>query len=119
MKKLFTPMDMMSSGYTASCIFNVEFEKNIYKPKFGKSWKTNEKGMMALIRARRIYPQNDRLYYKLYYNDYPVTQLLSVWADTRSVMDKLYAVQTDSNPISRCILMTTDPGDLVFDPTCG
>ena len=118
-QKIFTPMDMMSSGYTASCIFDIEFEGKIFKPKFSKSWKTNSQGLNALIKAGRIYAQNDRIYYKLYYDDYPVTQLLGVWVDTRSVMDKRYAVQTDSSPIQRCILMTTDPGDLVFDPTCG
>ena len=118
-QKIFTPMDMMSSGYTASCIFDVEFEGKFFKPKFSKSWKTNSQGLNALIKAGRIYAQNDRIYYKLYHDDYPVTQLLGVWVDTRSVMDKRYAVQTDSSPIQRCILMTTDPGDLIFDPTCG
>ena len=117
--KLFTPLDMLSSGYTNSCTFDIEFRGHIYKPKFGKSWKTNHKGFNILIGAERIYASNDRLYYKLYYEDYPVKQLLSVWTGTRSVMDKIYAVQTDIEAVKRCMLMTTDPGDLVFDPTCG
>ena len=117
--KLFTAMDMLSSGFTSSCIYDVEFENKIFKPKFGKSWKTNKEGMKTLIQANRIYSKNDRLYYKLYYEDYPVMQLLSVWGDTRSVMDKTYAVQTDNSPIQRCMLMTTNPGDLVLDITCG
>ena len=49
---------------------------------------------------------------------FPITDL---WADTQSgsAMEKVYVVQTSTKIIERCILMTTDPGDLVLDPTCG
>ena len=117
--KIFTPLDMLSSGYTQSCTFPILFEGEVYNPKFGKSWKTNVEGFKRLSYANRIYSTTDRVYYKLYFDDYPVTQLLSVWGDTRSVMNKLYVVQTDVSPVRRCVLMTTDPGDLVLDPTCG
>lgn len=117
--KIFTPLDMLSSGYTESCTFDYEFNGKIYKPKFGKSWKTTKQGFNSLVEKDRIFASSDRLYYKLYLDDYPISQLLNVWEDTRSVMQKIYAVQTDTEPIKRCILMVTDPGDLVFDPTCG
>src|SRR4030067_1863432 len=110
---------MLSSGYTESCIFDYEFNGKTYKPKFGKSWKTTKHGFDRLVEKDRIFASSDRLYYKLYLDDYPVSQLLNVWEDTRSVMQKIYAVQTDAEPIKRCILMATDPGDLVLDPTCG
>jgi len=117
--KIFTPLDMLSSGYTPSCTFPYKMEGETYSPKFGKSWKTNIEGFNRLYLANRIFVTSDRVYYKLFFDDYPVTQLLSVWGDTRSVMNKLYVVQTDVSPVRRCLLMTTDPGDLVVDPTCG
>ena len=116
---IFTPLDMLSSGYTPSCTFKFNFHGKDYSPKFGKSWKTNEVGFHRLSLANRLYSTTERIYYKLFFKDYPVAQLLSVWNDTRSVMQKIYCVQTDTSPIRRCILMTTDPGDLVIDPTCG
>ena len=118
-QKVFSLLDMLSSGYTESCTYEIEFNGEIFKPKFGKSWKTTKLGFENLISKKRIMKVGDRLYYVLYYDDYPVTQLLNVWTNTRSVMDKIYAVQTDTEAIKRCMLLTTDPGDIVFDPTCG
>ncbi|HHW41303.1 MAG TPA: site-specific DNA-methyltransferase [Syntrophomonadaceae bacterium] len=117
--KVFTLLDMLSSGYTESCIYDIVFNGETFQTKFGKSWKTTKDGFENLIKKNRIMKVGDRLYYVLYYDDYPVTQMLNVWNDTRSVMSKIYAVQTDVEAIKRCMLMTTDPGDLVFDPTCG
>lgn len=118
-QKVFSLLDMLSSGYTESCTYDVEFKGELFSPKFGKSWKTTRVGFEKLIKKNRIMKVGDRLYYVLYYEDYPVTQLLNVWSDTRSVMKKIFAVQTDTEAVKRCILMTTDPGDLVLDPTCG
>jgi adenine-specific DNA-methyltransferase len=117
--RVFSLLDMLSSGYTESCIYNIEFNQELFSPKFGKSWKTTKEGFQRLIQKNKIMKVGERLYYVLYYDDYPVTQLLNVWSDTRSVMKKIYAVQTDTEAVKRCILMTTDPGDLVLDPTCG
>jgi adenine-specific DNA-methyltransferase len=55
----------------------------------------------------------------MYYDDYPVTELTNLWADTRGEMAKAYVVQTAERVVERCMLMSTDPGDLVLDPTCG
>ena len=51
--------------------------------------------------------------------DYPVSPLHNMWTDTSPATDKSYVVQTSAKTIQRCLLMTTDPGDLVIDPTCG
>ena len=118
-QKVFSLLDMLSSGYTESCTYDVEFKGELFSPRFGKSWKTTRVGFEKLIKKNRIMKVGERLYYVLYYEDYPVTQLLNVWSDTRSVMKKIFAVQTDAEAVKRCILMTTDPGDLVLDPTCG
>ena len=88
-------------------------------PSGGKSWKTNKKGMNELIRKQRIFETGKTIRYIFYYEDYPVSSLHNVWTKTQGATNKTYIVQTSEKVIQRCILMTTDPGDLVFDPTCG
>lgn len=75
--------------------------------------------MKRLISAKRVIPAGDTLRYVLYVDDYPVSPLSNVWVDTGGVAEKHYVVQTSDKVIDRCILMTTDPGDLILDPTCG
>jgi len=117
--KIYCTENLVSSGYTRSCIYPFEFESQVYNPTSGKSWKTNLTGMEALVQARRLDASGKTLRYVLYYDDYPVMRLTNVWADMKGESDKIYVVQTHERVIQRCILMTTDPGDLVFDPTCG
>ncbi len=120
-KKVFSRLDLYSSGYTPTCIYNIEFEGRTYKPQTGKSWKTTKDGIEILRKANRLFALGDKLYYKYYYNDYPVTLLTNFWDDTAGGFSeaKKYVVQTHPKVIERCLLMTSDPGDLVFDPTCG
>lgn len=76
----------------------------------------------TLISKNRLAAVGDRLRFKRYFDDFPVTFLGNVWNDTGSgsqTENRDYVVQTTTKVIQRCILMTTDPGDLVFDPTCG
>ena len=77
--------------------------------------------MEALIRANRIVAQGDTLAYKRYENDFPWMPYTHVWDDTilGTFSKKYYVVQTNGKVTDRCIAMTSDPGDLVFDPTCG
>ncbi len=117
--KLFQSMDLRSSGRTESCVFEFEFEKKTFFPSAGRSWKTNLEGMLGLKRANRLFFPGDTLRYKLYFHDYPVQELSHMWMDTQGASDKGYVVQTSKKVIERCLLMTTDPGDLVLDPTCG
>src|SRR6185437_6994861 len=101
--------------------FPVEFEGATYRPKRGY-WKTGEKGMQALVAARRLEATEGGLYYVRYLDDFNVYPLSNNWDDTSIAgfaSDKLYVVQTTPKVLQRCILMTTDPGDLVLDPTCG
>jgi adenine-specific DNA-methyltransferase len=115
----FVAENLTSAGRTESCVFDFEYEGRIYSPSANKSWKTNRDGMERLKEARRLFATENTLYYVLYHDDYPVQELTNVWNDTRGEMDKSYVVQTTSKVIERCILMTTAPGDLVLDPTCG
>jgi adenine-specific DNA-methyltransferase len=115
----FTTENLVSSGYTASCIFDFEFQGRPFSPTSGKSWKTTKSGIETLIRCNRLIATGATVRYLLKFDDYPVMRLTNLWADMTGASDKVYAVQTSEGAIQRCLLMTTDPGDLVLDPTCG
>ena len=117
--KSFQSMDMRSSGRTETCVFEYEFDGRKFYPSGGKSWKTNEVGMKRLHELNRLFAPGDSLRYKYFYDDYPVKELSHMWMDTQGATDMTYVVQTSEKVVQRCLLMTTDPGDLVFDPTCG
>jgi adenine-specific DNA-methyltransferase len=84
-----------------------------------RHWKTGGKGIEKLWRAGRLLRQPGLRIYKRYLNDFPYRPLTNIWNDTRGESDAQYVVQTSEKPIERCLLMATDPGDLVLDPTCG
>ncbi|MBP8197664.1 MAG: site-specific DNA-methyltransferase, partial [Chromatiaceae bacterium] len=101
--------------------FPVTFAGKTFRPKRGY-WKTGELGFQKLIKANRIEATSNAIYYVRYFNDFPVFTLSNLWDDTGVAgftSDKLYVVQTNPKVVQRCLLMTTDPGDLVLDPTCG
>ncbi len=107
-------------GYNEKRDYEIEFEGKKYRPIKGRSWKFSPEGFEKLARAKRIMPyKGGQLNYVLKLSDYPVSPLHSLWHETAPPSSKLYVVQTSTTPIQRCMLMTTDPGDLVFDPTCG
>jgi len=118
-KKLFLPLNINSSGLTESCVFDVSFNGKVYKPRSGHSWMTNMQGMDRLIKEGRIFASDNVLYYKLYHDDFPVKSLTNMWEDTMGAFGKVYVVQTATKVVERCMLMTTNPGDLVLDITCG
>jgi adenine-specific DNA-methyltransferase len=117
--RLLQSMDLRSSGRTESCVFSFQYEDKHFFPSEGKSWKTNEDGMKKLAQGNRLFFSSDTLRYKLYFEDYPVQELSHMWMDTQGATDKEYVVQTSTKVVERCLLMTTDPGDLALDPTCG
>ena len=117
--RVFRTLDMHSSGRTDSCVFDFEFNGEICSPHRGRSWKTNKNGIQTLIKKNRLIKLGDSPEYVLYYDDFPVTALTNIWNDTQGATDKKYVVQTSEKVIQRCMLMTTDPGDLVLDITCG
>ena len=85
-------------------------------------WKTNLDGMQRLARADRILKTKTGIHHKLYWGNFAAKRIDNIWLDTQSGgfgEQKTYVVQTTPRAIQRCILMTTDPGDLVLDPTCG
>lgn len=84
-----------------------------------RHWKPGDGGIKQLWRVGRLLRQEGLRIYKRFFNDFPYRELNHVWTDTRGDDDPIYVVQTDEKAIERCILMSTDPGDLVLDPTCG
>ena len=117
--KVFKRSDLTSSGYTQSCIFPIEFEGKTFETKRGKSWRTTPDGVENLKSAGRLFTLGSKIYYKLYLRDFGYTSLINQWSDTIEFGSRSYVVQTTQTVIERCMLMASDPGDLVFDPTCG
>ena len=120
--KVFACDNSTSMG-AASSPQPYEFDGQIFRPSPNAHWKpTYPQGMKQLEFAQRFVPIGNSLMYKRYLNDFPVSPITNIWTDTKLTgftERKTYAVQTAASVIERCILMTTDPGDLVFDPTCG
>ncbi len=114
-------ISLYPTGSFATGIYDFEFEGVTYRLPPGKCWKTPIEGMQRLAAARRLQPYaaGATLRYVLKHPDYPVTPLGNVWQDTSAPSDKQYVVQTSNVVVQRCMLMTTVPGDLVLDPTCG
>jgi adenine-specific DNA-methyltransferase len=108
-------------GEGAASWFPVEREGKVFRPSMQVRWKTNEAGMGRLSKARRLGTTGTTLWYVRYLADFPAFPINNFWEDTASsfMSDKIYVVQTTSKIVERCVLMTTDPGDLVLDPTCG
>ena len=82
-------------------------------------WRYSPTGFQRLLAANRVQPDRTALRSIYYHDDYPAAEISNLWADTGPEIVKSYVVQTNTRLIQRCVLMTTDPGDLVLDPTCG
>ena len=108
-------------GEGSASWFPVSIEGIEIRPSIKARWKTNEEGMTRLLFANRLMKGKRTLNYVRFIRDFPAMAITNVWADVGSSVggDKLYIVQTANKIIERCILMSTDPGDLVLDPTCG
>jgi adenine-specific DNA-methyltransferase len=119
--KLFRPDNLISQTGSNSTIFDFELAGKTYRPSTG-GWKTNMEGLSNLAKKQRLIPRKISLSYIRYLDDFPVTPVSNLWDDVRwgfDATEKSYVVQTNVRVLQRCILMTTDPGDLVLDPTCG
>jgi adenine-specific DNA-methyltransferase len=113
-----------AKGEGAASWFKIELpgHANHFDPGPRARWKTNAQGMERLILADRVEPTSGgRLAYVRYFDDFPAFPLSNIWTDTVSsfMSDKIFIVQTNTKIIERCMVMATDPGDLVVDPTCG
>ncbi|MFZ2970985.1 MAG: DNA methyltransferase [Minisyncoccia bacterium] len=116
--KLFRPTALTSQSGGENSAFGVDFQGKTYFPGTGY-WKTNKKGFETLAEKKRLMIVGNRLNYVRFLEDFPVTVLTNLWDGLGGASDKVYVVQTNVEVIKRSILMTTDPGDIVLDPTCG
>lgn len=115
-----TPLS--SGGATTDGGFEFEFDGRAHRPPPGSHWKTTQQGMERLRWAQRLVRLGNTLEFKRYLADFPYLAFSNVWLGTgeRGFTGKpIYVVQTDTKLVERCMLMATDPGDLVLDPTCG
>ena len=118
--KVFRTVDLRPAGLNASSTDAYFFEGKSYLPPGNSSWLTTAEGLKKLDRAHRLQPAGEKNLERIYFlDDYPVSPITNLWSHTRASIDKTYVVQTSVSIIQRCLLMTTDPGDLVLDPTCG
>lgn len=119
--RVFSPNPLTSQTASATTVFEYPFEGAVYVPGKG-GWKTNLEGMKLLDKANRLLGIGKTLRFVRYFDDFPYQEYNNIWDDTRQSGfgdPKIYVVQTFVKVIEHCILMTTDPGDIVFDPTCG
>jgi adenine-specific DNA-methyltransferase len=98
--------------------FAIKLNGREYLPSTGE-WKTHREGIARLIAARRIDRAGSTLRYVRYLADFPASVVTNTWIDLGGAADPIYVVQTNNEIVKRCLLMTTEPGDLVLDPTCG
>lgn len=124
--RLFFHDNLTSEGASSTSSGPFEFAGRTYWPGAGKRtdrhWKTPPAGLRQLVNANRLMAVGDTLRQKRYFEDFPFSPLADHWDDTAVsgfAEAKVYIVQTNTKAVARCILMTTDPGDLVLDPTCG
>jgi len=110
-------------GEGAASWFPVKIAGQEIRPSIKVRWKTNEFGMQRLLKASRVELTGNSLSYVRYLDDFSATTVNNSWTDIGGIQSradpKVYVVQTPTTLIQRCMLMATDPGDLVLDPTCG
>ena len=99
------------------------YKGRTFTPPKNRHWSVTEKGLEKLAKLNRLVETENSLQYKRYFNDFPLIEENNIWNDIMGIQSrkdpKVYVVQTSPKTIQRCILMTTDPGDLILDPTCG
>ena len=120
--KKFRTANITSQGASEIGSAPFAFQGKIFRPSKGNHWKPARSGLENLAKAARVLGVGNTLTYKRYMNDFPITYFNNIWNDTIEstfAAQKLYVVQTSMKVVQRCLLMTTDPGDLVLDPTCG
>lgn len=120
--KLYQPTSLISQGATESSPRIFTYKGKQYDCGAGNHWKTTIPGLEQLAAAGRIHVAKNSIRYVRYATDFPFQPITNFWDDTATgnfTDEKIYTVQTGLKVIQRCLLMTTDPGDLVLDPTCG
>jgi adenine-specific DNA-methyltransferase len=120
--RLYRLDNLTSQSYQKNTTVSYEFGGKTYHPGANRHWTTTVTGLGALQRQQRIAVSGSSLAYVRFFDDFPFAPIANVWSDTgvgSFTEPKAYVVQTNTKIIARCVLMATDPGDLILDPTCG
>ena len=117
----FRPDNTISQSGSKTTTFDFQYNGKIYKPTSG-GWKSNFEGFIRLAKAGRFLERKTSISYVRFLKDFPVVPISDLWTDVRwgfDASEKRYVVETNARVVQRCLLLSTDPGDLVLDPTCG
>ena len=117
--KLYQTVSQVAPSFSEKNVYGFEFQGETYRQRPGQCWVTTKEKMNILAEKDRLQVDGNSLRYILYQEDFPYSKITNPWMRFGGAINKNYVVQTNHQVIARCILMTTDPGDLVFDPTCG
>jgi adenine-specific DNA-methyltransferase len=117
--RVFQATSLQSPGFSESLSRPFKFQGRNFTPASNSHWKTTLDGIAKLAAAKRVIVSGTTIRYVRFVDDFAVSPLTNVWNDVMGSPDVIYVVQTNPRVIERCLLMTTDPGDLVLDPTCG
>lgn len=120
--RLFRPSATTSQGWSETGSTQFDYHGQSFSSGPNRHWSTPVMDLYRVDKANRLMIRKESVSYIRYLDDFPVTQLSNIWSDTRwgfDASEKTYVVQTNLTVIERCIQMTTDPGDIVLDPTCG
>ncbi len=117
--RVYRLVSLWAPSYSAANVFDFTFNGRTFHPRAGQCWITSKEKLNDLVQMKRLDTEGDNLRYVLYHDDFPYIKLTNMWSDTVGAFDKTFVVQTSPRVIERCMLMTSDPGDLVLDPTCG
>lgn len=110
---------LISSGVRTNTTTDWHFQGRSFHSGTTSNWKTSVEGLHRLARASRVESRRTTVSYVRYIEDFAAYPISNIWTDVAGAAGKVYVVQTSSSIVQRCLLMATDPGDLVLDPTCG
>ena len=113
---------LTSSGASESGTVDFEYQGRKFHPGSGNHWKVRVEGLERLAKSGLMVARKNSIAYYLFAENYPIQPITNIWQDTKwgfDASEKAYVVQTNTKVIQKCLLMATDPGDLVLDPTCG
>ena len=121
--RLFRDQGLTSRSASQTTLFTVDFHGRTYRPSSG-GWRTSQMGMQRAVRADRVLRTGNNISFRKYFDDFSALASDNFWSDvsggvTSRADPKIFVVQTATKIVERCVLMTSDPGDLVLDPTCG
>jgi adenine-specific DNA-methyltransferase len=120
--KRFKSSAIVAREATKSGTFPCIWEGKTFELPPNTHWKTSQRGLNILAKANRITAFGKTLVYKMFADDFPYVPISNIWSDvfeSTFAVHRIYVVQTGTRIVQRCMMMTTDPGDLVLDPTCG